>query len=250
MSNLRQFKVIAFDTMGTLLDEKKGVAQATEPFFSKLPQGTSQEEVYDAFSSAIEHLLATETPSTTTYASLLERSIIQACSQLSSGTCSLTSLEASAFAEALQDWPPFPDTVSSLQFLASRGYKLILLSNMDTQKLHSIADKHAGSLGDVPLAALRGCDITGAFKPDHQVINGMLDAASKDFGATKDEVLMVAQGLTSDHVPARELGVASAWIDRYGAGKDAIPRNARPEWVCSSLEELCTQIKEDFKNGQ
>jgi 2-haloacid dehalogenase len=248
MPNLKQFKVIAFDTMGTLLDERKGVAQATDTFFSKLSPGTTQEELYDAFSSAIEHLLSTETPSTTTYASLLERSIIQAYSQLSSGTYSLTSSEASAFAEALRDWPPFPDTVSSLQFLASKGYKLVLLSNMDTQTLRLIADKHTGSLGDVPLAALRGRDITGAFKPDHKVINGLLDAASKDFGATKDEVLMVAQGLSSDHVPAFELGVASAWIDRYGQGKDAIPQNARPKWVTSNLEELCMQVKEDFKD--
>jgi len=114
------------------------------------------------------------------------------------------------------------------------------------EKLRLIAN---GSFKDVPLSALRGSDVSGAFKPDHKVINSLLDVASKDFGATKDEVLMVAQGLSSDHVPALELGVASAWIDRYGQGRDAIPSNAKPDWVVSSLEELCKQVEEEFKNG-
>jgi 2-haloacid dehalogenase len=248
MPHLKQFKVVAFDTMGTLLDEKKGIALATEAFLPRLSPGTTKDELYEAFESTIAQYLSSEAPPTT-FASLQQKAITEACSQLSAGACHITSSEASAFAESLVDWPPFSDTVASLQFLASKGYKLILVSNMETEKLRSIADKHTGSLKDVPLSALRGSDVSEAFKPDHKVINSLLDVASKDFKAAKDEVLMVAQGLSSDHVPALELGVASAWIDRYGQGADAIPSNARPDWVFTSLEDLCEQVKEEFKEG-
>jgi 2-haloalkanoic acid dehalogenase type II len=248
MPQFKQFKVIAFDTMGTLLDQKKGISQAIEAFLPRLSPGTTSDELYEAFGSAIAQLMSTEGP-LAPYASLQQKAITKACFQLSSGACHLTSSEASTFADSLVDWPPFPDTVASLQLLASKGYKLILVSNMETEKLQSIADKPTGSLKDVPLSALRGYDVSKAFKPDHKVINSLLDAASKDFGAAKDEVLIVAQGLSSDHVPAFELGVASAWIDRYGQGRDAIPSNARPDWVFSSAEELCKQVEEEFKDG-
>jgi FMN phosphatase YigB (HAD superfamily) len=110
---------------------------------------------------------------------------------------------------------------------------------MDTSTLVSLTTN--GALKDVHFAALQGGDKSGAFKPDHRVNQALLDIAEKEFGVGKDQVLLVAQGLESDHVPAREMGIASAWIDRYADGEEAA--KGAPTWMFRSLQELVEQMK-------
>jgi hypothetical protein len=51
----------------------------------------------------------------------------------------------------------------------------------------------------------------GSYKPDSR----NFDAALQRLGLPRDRVLHVAQSLLHDHVPAKRLGLASVWIDRY-----------------------------------
>jgi len=242
MRLLKEFKVVAFDTMGTLLDEKQGIAQSIEAFFSRLPTGTTQLDIFNAYESDLRQLLKTEKPPTT-YANIMENAISRACNDLSAGTFQITPSESTDFAASLAAWPPFSDTIPSLQYLASKGHKLILVSNMDTRTLQRIADEDSGSLKDVTLSELIGCDVMHTFKPNH--IPTLLEVAKRKYGAEKDDVLLVAQGLATDHVPALEFNLASALIDRYGSGKDAISTSANPGWIFDNLEELCVQYKEE-----
>ena len=111
---------------------------------------------------------------------------------------------------------------------------------MDTSTLVELPTK--GALKDVPFAVLQGGDKTKAFKPDHKVNQALLDIAQDEFGVGQEDVLLVAQGLASDHVPARKMGVSSAWIDRYAEGRDAA-EDAKPTWIFGSLKELVEEIK-------
>jgi FMN phosphatase YigB (HAD superfamily) len=110
---------------------------------------------------------------------------------------------------------------------------------MDTSTLISLTT--IGALKDVHFAALQGGDKSGAFKPDHRVNQALLGIAQKEFGVGKDQVLLVAQGVESDHVPAREMGIASAWIDRYAAGEEV--GRGLPTWIFKSLGELVGEMK-------
>jgi 2-haloacid dehalogenase len=50
----------------------------------------------------------------------------------------------------------------------------------------------------------------GAYKPDPR----NFEVALERIGGRRERVLHVAQSLYHDHVPARRLGLATAWIDR------------------------------------
>jgi 2-haloacid dehalogenase len=236
--SLSSFSVIGFDTMGTLLDEKAGIKVASEAIREKLPSNITDEQFFDEFESHLREEMRT-TPPLTTYRTILGKAFSLTAHSLSNGEYSATESECDDFARALADWPAFEDTVASLQYLAEK-HKLVALSNMDTSTLIELTT--TGALRAVLFAKLQGGDKTGAFKPDHRVNQALLDIAQDEFGVGKEQVLLVAQGLGSDHVPAREMGIASAWIDRYGAGKKAA-EEARPTWIFSSMKELVEEMR-------
>lgn len=234
-NDLSTFEVIGFDTMGTLLDERTGIYTAFEPTARQLQQSVSKEDLHRRLNKTLKQYLGSSFTSLT-YRTLLAKAHHNVTLDLSSGQHSPSEESSLAFADALADWPAFPDTVAAMQSLAQRS-KLVLLSNMDTSTLEAIASR--GALRDVPIAACVGCDKTGGFKPDHKVNQALLDVAQKDFGVTREKVLLVAQGLKSDHVPAAEMGIASAWIDRYGGGEQALEdAGVRPSWVFERLQAL------------
>jgi len=68
------------------------------------------------------------------------------------------------------------------------------------------------------------------------------------WGIEKDEVLVTAQSLTHDHVPATTLGLGRCWINRSGA----IIGNAKEgnegeefDWEFGSLKEMVEGIKKE-----
>jgi 2-haloalkanoic acid dehalogenase type II len=237
--HLSSFKVIGFDTMGTLLDERAGIAAASVIALQKLP-GTTSEQFFEEFESHLYDQMTSQPPPTS-YATNLATSFSETVDSLSDGAHKTTPAESAAFADSLKAWPAFPDTVASLQYLA-RNAHLVALSNMDTSTLVSLTT--TGALKDVPFSHLQGGDKSKAFKPDHRVNQALLDIAEKEYGVGKEEVLLVAQGLGSDHVPAREMGIKSVWIDRYGAGEEAA-REAKPTWTFKELREMIEEMNRE-----
>ena len=69
-----------------------------------------------------------------------------------------------------------------------------------------------------------------SYKPSHH----NFELAFERIGLPPDRILHVAQSLFHDHVPARELGLSSAWIDRrhgrIGSGATP-PASATPDFV-------------------
>ena len=62
-----------------------------------------------------------------------------------------------------------------------------------------------------------------------------------DFGAGPEGILHVAQSLFHDHVPARAMGLTTAWIDRRGGsgGATAPPlQEVEPDFRFESMAEL------------
>ncbi|GAM86508.1 hypothetical protein ANO11243_045220 [Dothideomycetidae sp. 11243] len=237
--DLKSFKVMGFDTMGTLLDEKSGIITAFEPTRKHLNDSIPGEDLYEAFEKFLKQHMKSQGPQVS-YRKIMADAHREATEELSKGAYSPPEAESLAFSDGLKSWPAFPDTVAAMQTLAKRS-KLVLLSNMDTETLSYIAEK--GELRDVPIAAVIGRDKSGGFKPDHRVNQALVDAAKTEFGVEKEHVLLVAQGVESDHVPAREMGISSAWVDRYGRGRESMEKTgARPGWVVSKLSELADEL--------
>ena len=123
----------------------------------------------------------------------------------------VTDAEAKAFAASIADWPAFPDTVSALQKLA-KHYHLIVLSNVNNDAfVHTRAKLENG----FKFAAVLTAEDIGTYKPDENNFRYMLEKAKQMPGVEKDEdVLVTANSLFHDHVPAQKIGLRSSWISR------------------------------------
>ena len=105
--------------------------------------------------------------------------------------------------DSLPSWPPFADTNAALRRMAEAGHRLAILSNVDDDLL-AATRRHL----DVDFEFVVTAQQVGAYKP----APAHWEAARKRIGDAR--WLHVAQSYFHDIVPARRLGIASAWINR------------------------------------
>ena len=122
---------------------------------------------------------------------------------------------ARAFAESVETWPPFPDTVPALASLAQR-FRLVILSNIDRATIAKTR-AHMEGPGAFAFSAVYTAQDVGAYKPAPEMLTYALRKLKEDFGIEQDEVLMTAQSVFHDILPAKGRGMATAWINREGA---------------------------------
>jgi FMN phosphatase YigB (HAD superfamily) len=186
--------------------------------------------------------------------------------------------EGNAFARSLAEWPPFPDTVEALNGLKRLGYKLVILSNVDDASIKGMTlprldpesylmptrlstggappgKKSTKKTGSDPLFTLvLTAQQLGAYKPDPRVLSSALEIIHSRLGVAKEDVLMVAQSLFHDHVPAKSLGLGSVWIDREGSemGLDVAEGERNEDgkgriwdWRFRTLREMVASVEEE-----
>ena len=111
---------------------------------------------------------------------------------------------AEAFGVSVRDWPAFADSAEALAKLKTR-YKLAVITNCDTD-LFAASNVKLGVEFDYIITA----QMAGSYKPD---LNNFHVAFAK-IAEPRERILHVAQSLFHDHVPAKQLGMTSVWIDR------------------------------------
>jgi len=139
---------------------------------------------------------------------------------------SISDDEAREFAETIQDWKPFDDTVASLRALGERGYKRVILSNVDRDLLQKTITKNKLSVDGCITA-----EDVGSYKPSLGHWRRFFD----EYKVSKRETLHVAQSLYHDIIPSSEMGVANVWINRYAEEK---PARVNPRWILPGLAGL------------
>lgn len=81
----------------------------------------------------------------------------------------------------------------------------------------------------------------------------MAQLRAEDLTLERDQILVVAQSLPHDHVPARALGLSSVWIDRpdavtcnngNGVPKDRAEKEAFTRWRFRDLREFANAVEE------
>jgi 2-haloalkanoic acid dehalogenase type II len=199
---LSDFKVLTFDCYGTLIDWESGMVAALKPLTSRAARPLSRNDILEAHARH-ESAQQLQTPAkiyrdllAVVYKRLAEEWGVAASWE-----------EAQAYGRSVGDWPAFPDTAESLQYL-KRHFKLVILSNVDNA---SFALSNARL--QVAFDAIYTAEDIGSYKPDSRNFDYMLRNLSA-LGVAKGDILHTAESLFHDHVPANKVGLRSAWIYR------------------------------------
>ena len=237
---LRDFKALTFDCYGTLIDWETGLYTALQPLLQKGSVTLKRDEVLAAFGRH-ESTQQVATPEMI-YSELLAEVHRQLAREWQ---VSDAETDAVAFGKSVPDWPAFPDTEASLQYL-QRYYKLVILSNVDRESF-------AGSnrrLG-VAFDAICTAQDIGSYKPDPRNFAYLINTVA-GLGVLKRNILHTAESLRHDHVPAQAVGLATAWIHRRhqleGWGATAPPAQMpRYDFRFTSLAEMVKAHQEEMK---
>jgi 2-haloacid dehalogenase len=145
--------------------------------------------------------------------------------------------ELDAFGSSVGDWPAFDDSAEALQRLHER-FKLAPITNCDDD-LFAASQPKLGVEFDWVITA----EQARAYKPSHR----NFELAFERIGLPRERILHVAQSLYHDHVPAKELGLTSVWIDRRGdkTGPGAtVTAAASPDLTLPDMRSLAALVLE------
>jgi 2-haloalkanoic acid dehalogenase type II len=207
--DLTDFDALSFDCYGTLIDWEAGIAAVLGPWARSRGLDSGDEALLTAYSGH-EARAEAEHPADP-YPLILARSLRDLGRELGAR---VTDQDAQRLAGSVPDWPPFPDSRAALAALAER-YRLIILSNVDNESFAASNRR----LGVRFTSVLTAQDI-GSYKPSPRNFAALLAEAGR-LGIPPARLLHVAQSLFHDHVPARQAGLATVWINR---------RHDRPGW--------------------
>jgi 2-haloacid dehalogenase len=214
---LTDFKALTFDCYGTLIDWETGILTALQPLLQKGGITLKRDEVLAAF-ARLESAQEAATPQMI-YSELLAEVHRRLAHEWN---VSDAEKDAVAFGKSVPDWPAFPDTVTSLQYL-QRYYKLVILSNVDRVSFEG-SNKRLG----VTFDAICTAQDIGSYKPDPKNFVYLINAVAA-LGVLKRNILPTAQSLYHDHAPAQAAGLASAWIDRRNQQEEGWGATMPPE---------------------
>ena len=194
------FKWITFDCYGTLVDWESGMRSAFAPIFKT----HGLEARPDLTNKYIQYELLVERREYRPY-----RQVLGESSRLlfkNDYNVDLSDDEAAALFRSLPDWEPFPEAAAALRRLKDR-YKIAVLSNIDDDLL-DISLKRLGVAFDDTITAQQ----VRSYKP----VNTHWKEALTRFCSEPEDLFHVGASSMHDVLPAKQLGIACAWINRTG----------------------------------
>ena len=214
---LTDFKMLSFDTYGTLIDWESGIYAALQPLLDKVPIKLERNEVLELFA---EYELAQQraTP-TQVYSSLLAevaRSIAQ------KWQIKISDAEAEAFGRSVKHWPAFEDAPASLKYLRQH-YLMATLTNCDR-----ISYMGSNARLEIEWDGIYTAQDVGCYKPNPRNFDYLFERARVDLGILPHQILHVAQSLNHDMWQATAAGMSKVWINRRHAD-DGYGATAPPE---------------------
>ncbi len=212
----RAFDAITFDCYGTLIDWETGLLAALHAALDPLVAAPDDDALLERYAAAeARH----EAGPYATYREILGRSLSEVAQGLG---CEVDPATRDAFGGSVADWPAFPDSPSALARLASR-VRLGVLTNCDDDLFAASARR----LGN-PFTWVVTAQQAGGYKPRPANFELLFERV----GVPRERILHVAQSLFHDHVPAKALGMTTAWINRRAGrpgGGATPPADARPD---------------------
>jgi 2-haloacid dehalogenase len=193
-----RIEVLTFDCYGTLIDWEAGILAGLRRLVGDAGTGISDDALLERYATAEATV---ERGPYRRYREVLARSAAAVCADVGAAP---DDVELAAFGGSVVDWPPFPDSPRALARLKTR-FRLAVITNCDDD-LFAASNARLRVEFDEVITAQQ----VGAYKPSHR----NFEVAFERIGVPRDRTLHVAQSLFHDHVPAKALGLATAWIDR------------------------------------
>lgn len=199
---LRRVNTLTFDCYGTLVDWRAGLRRSLGSCFGE----AVAERIDELFDMYVELEAQVEAETYRSYRQVTAQTVRMMARRMD---LTLPPGREAALAGSLPDWPLFPDTNAALVRLKQR-YRLGVLSNID-RDLFAGTSRHF----QVPFDFVVTAEDVRSYKPAHGHFHRYLEK----FGS-RETTLHVAQSLYHDGGPANALGIAYAWINRYGQPGD------------------------------
>jgi putative hydrolase of the HAD superfamily len=236
---LTDFKALTFDCYGTLIDWESGITSGLSELASRVPEPLPRDEILEAHARH-ESYQQKVTPAMP-YDRLLQVVFKRLAEEWS---VPYRWEEAVAYGASVGDWPAFPDSASTLQYL-KKYFKLVVVSNVDNRSFRTTNEKLA-----VDFDAIVTAEDVGSYKPSRNNFEYLFSTLAS-MGVSKDDTLHVADSVYHDHQPASELQLRSCWIQRRyeqrGAGANVKYSIEPPvDYKFTSMAQLVKAHHEDL----
>ena len=222
-----RFDALTFDCYGTLIDWEAGRLAALRAALSGA-KNVDDGRLLELFARHEGEIERSYQP----YRRVLADSLRRIASELD---LALGDPAVAAFSESVRDWPAFPDSTDALRRLKER-LKLAVITNCDTD-LFAASNVRLGVSFDWIITA----EMARSYKPDH----APFELAFATIPVPRERILHVAQSLHHDHVPAKQLGMTTVWIDRR-QGREGFgatpPAAAVPDARFASMEAFADSV--------
>src|SRR5439155_16303432 len=129
------------------------------------------------------------------------------------------------------DWPPFSDSAAALARLAQR-FRLGVITNCDGDLFARSRERL-----EAPFEWVVTAEQARSYKPSLR----NFELAFETIDVPRERILHVAQSLFHDHVPAKQLGMTTVWIDRRGdaeGGGATPPASAAPDMTFPDMRSF------------
>ncbi|MFP5343921.1 MAG: haloacid dehalogenase type II [Candidatus Limnocylindria bacterium] len=227
--DLGRFEAMTFDCYGTLIDWETGILEGLARALDG--RGVSLPDDEELLVRYARHEAELEAGPYRTYRDILAAAATAVASDLG---MTLDAAGAAAFGGSVVDWPAFPDAPAALARLATR-FRLGVLTNCDDD-LFAASNDRLGVTFDWVVTAQQ----VGSYKPSPANFDALLARVD----VAPERIVHVAQSLYHDHVPAKQLGLTTVWVDRRhdrpGAGATP-PATAVPDARFVDLASLAAE---------
>jgi 2-haloacid dehalogenase/putative hydrolase of the HAD superfamily len=215
---IRPYDIVTFDCYGTLIDWEGGITRVMRE--AAAAEGVTLERA-NIVAAHAEVEPEVQADGYRSYRDVLIETAVRMAPRLG---WSLTPERATFLPESIAGWMAFEDTNPALERMVESGIRLGILSNIDNDLL-------AGTLRalTVEFDLIVTAEEVRSYKPGH----GHFAKAREQIG--EGRWLHAAQSYFHDIVPARELAIPVAWINRNAEQKSG---DARPDKELGNLTEL------------
>ena len=207
--------LLTFDCYGTLIDWEAGIIGALRAAYPGAA-GVADSVLLGDFLAAQDRL---KTSAYRPYRQLLTETAAEVAH---ANGWDASEAPAAGVAASVPSWLPFPDTNPALSRLAAGGVTLGILSNIDDELL-------AGTLRhfEVKFALIATAQRLRSYKPAAPHFQ-----RGREWAASFDRWLHVAQSLFHDILPATALDIPVLWVNRNA---QLLPEDADPVHVLPDL---------------
>jgi 2-haloacid dehalogenase len=224
-----KYEVLSFDCYGTLVDWESGIISGLRPVLRTHGVEATDDEILALHAQTEHGLQATSKKgSYVKYRDVLAEEVREAGRRWGFEP---SPSEVEALPDSVRYWLPFPDTVNALRALKGT-YELAIISNID-DGLFALTARYL----EVEFDYIVTAEQAGTYKPSQN----NFELALERIGVAPERILHVAESLFHDHVPAKRMGLDTAWIHRRAAkgGFGATPpAEAEPDLEVPDLESL------------